>query len=223
MSFLKSIRTIGPVLLVLLIASAAVVGAGPFTFGDIDGDEYYADAAYNLRDAGITNGCHLGKDYCPGSDVSRGQMAAFLDRSLPGTIHSPYLHPSTGVKDADGSVTLRSILVDSPGVDGVQYVLLQGQASVFVNGDQDWVCSDDPCSAELSLVDVDENELAVGRVRISSDDQGSSVHIEAVVPIASRATSHLFQLRAETTNAAEDVYFIYQSITATTIPMNASA
>lgn len=223
MSFLKSFRVIGPALLILLIASASLVGAGPFQFGDVDGDEYYADAAYNLRDAGITNGCHFGKDYCPGSDVSRGQMAAFLDRGLPGTVHSPYLHPSTGVKDADGLVTLRTIDVEMPGVDGAQYVLLQGQASIFINGTQDWVCSADPCSAQLSIVDSTEQELAVGIARISSDDQGSSVHIEAVVPIASQTAPHRFQLKAETTNAAEDVYFIYQAVTATTVPMSASA
>jgi hypothetical protein len=221
-SFLKSFRIVGPALVILLIASAVVVGAGPFQFDDIRGDEYYADAAHNLRDAGITNGCGDGSNYCPASDVSRGQMAAFLGRSLPGTIHSPYLHPSTGVKDADGLVTLRTIDVAMPGVGGTQYVLLQGQASVFINGTQDWVCSADPCSAQLSIVDSAENELAVGVVRISSDDQGSSAHIEAVVPIASQATPHRFQLKAETTNAAEDVYFIYQSITATTIPMDAS-
>ena len=223
MSFLKSVRVIGPALLILLIASASFVGAGPLQFDDIRGDEYYADAAYDLRDAGITNGCGDGSDYCPSLDVSRGQMAAFLGRSLPGTIHSPYLHPSTGVKDTDGLVTLRTIDVEMPGVDGAQYVLLQGQASVFINGTQDWVCSADPCSAQLSIVDSTEKELAVGIARISSDDQGSSVHIEAIVPIASQVAPHRFQLKAETTNAAEDVYYIYQSITATTVPMSASA
>jgi hypothetical protein len=222
-SFLKSFRAVGPALLILLVASAAIVSAGqPFTFGDVTGTEYYADAAYNLRDAGITNGCHGGADYCPGSDVSRGQMAAFLGRGLPGTIHSPYLHPSTGVNDADGLVTLRTIDVPMPGVDGVQYVLLQGQASVFINGEQDWVCSADPCRARLHLVDSAENQLAVGEFRVSSDDIGSSVHIEAVVPVASQAAPHRFQLKADTTNAAQDVYFIYQSITATTFPMNAA-
>lgn len=224
MTFLKSLRSVGPALLILLVASAAIVRAGePFQFGDVSGNEYFADAAYNLRDAGITNGCHGGADYCPTSDVSRGQMAAFLDRGLPGTLHSPYLHPSTGVNDADGLVTLRTIDVPMPGVGGVQYVQLAGQASVFINGDQDWVCSADPCSAQLYLVDSAENELAVGVFRISSDDLGSSVHIEAVVPIASQATPHRFQLKADTTNAAQDAYFIYQSITATTFPMDASA
>ena len=223
MSFLKSFRAIGPALLILLVGSAAIVGAGqPFTFGDISGAEYYADATYRLRDAGITNGCHGGADYCPRADVSRGQMAAFLDRGLPGTILSTYLHPSTGVNDADGQVNLRTIDVTAPGVGGAQYVLLQGQASVFINGEQDWVCSADPCRARLSIVDSAEDQLAVGEFRVSSDDIGSSVHIEAVVPVASQATPHRFQLRAETTNATEDVYFIYQSITATTFPMNAA-
>ncbi len=205
MSLLKSFRIIGPALVILLVASAAAVGAvPPFQFGDISGDEYYAEAAHDLRDAGITNGCHGGADYCPGSDVSRGQMAAFLDRSLPGTIHSPYLHPSTGVHDTEGRVLLRTIFVPMPGVDGTQYVLLEGQASVFINGEQDWVCSADPCSAKLSLVDGADQELAAGVVRISSDDMSSSVHIEAVVPIESQAAPHRFQLKAETTNVVEE-------------------
>ncbi len=62
----------------------------------------------------------------------------------------------------------------------------------------------------------------MGEFRVSSDDIGSPVHIEAVVPVASQAAPHRFQLKADTTNAAEDVYFTYQSITATTFPMNAA-
>ena len=58
MRLFKYLRSIGPGIILLLVLTAGVVGAGePFEFGDIDGDEYYADAAYDLRDAGITNGC----------------------------------------------------------------------------------------------------------------------------------------------------------------------
>ncbi len=222
MTFAKSLRSIGPALIILLIAVAAVVDAEPFEFGDVVGDEYFADGVYNLRDAGITNGCHGGADYCPSLDVSRGQMAAFLDRGLPGIVYSPYLQHPTPVQDSDGVVTLHTTNVETTGVGGTQYVHLAGQASVYINGDQDWVCSADPCSAQLSVIDASEQPIAVGVVRISSDDIGLPVHIEAVVPVANQDSPHWFQLRAETTNVAEDAYFIDQSLTATVFPMDAS-
>jgi hypothetical protein len=223
MTVLKPLRWIGPGLIILLIATAAVVEAEPFQFGDVVGDEYYADGVYNLRDAGITNGCRGGADYCPTIDVSRGQMAAFLDRGLPGVVFSPYLQNPTPVGDTDGPVTLHTVDVETTGVGGTQYVQVAGQASVYINGEQDSVCSADPCSAQLYVIDASEQQIAVGEVRISSDDFGLPIHIEAVVPVANQDSPHWFQLRAETTNVAGDVFVIDHSLAATVFPMDASA
>jgi hypothetical protein len=220
-SLLKHLRSIGPGLIILLVATAGIVGAEPFTFGDINGSEYYADAAYNLRDAGVTNGCHGGEDYCPSLDVSRGQMAAFLDRGLPGVTASANATPSIGVNDADGLITLRTIDVRMPGIDGVQYVQLSGQSNVFINGTQAGICSANPCSAQLYLTDDANNQLAVGVVRISADDHGAPIHIEAVVPIASQANSHRFHLKTDTTNVAGQAFYVYHFLQGTTIAMDA--
>jgi hypothetical protein len=49
-------------------------------FSDDDGSGY-EDAINRLAAAGITEGCGDGR-FCPGSWVSRAQMAAFLRRAL---------------------------------------------------------------------------------------------------------------------------------------------
>ena len=58
-----------------------IVATGPeWYFGDIS-EAPFVDAINWLRHAGITTGCTL-TAYCPDQPVTRGQMAAFLNRAL---------------------------------------------------------------------------------------------------------------------------------------------
>lgn len=50
------------------------------TFADDDGSPFQADIE-RIYEAGITTGCDPDR-FCPGDDVNRGQMAAFLNRAL---------------------------------------------------------------------------------------------------------------------------------------------
>jgi hypothetical protein len=54
--------------------------AEPDHFTD-DDDSSFEDAIDSLFEAGVTGGCGDGR-YCPESDVTRGQMAAFLYRAF---------------------------------------------------------------------------------------------------------------------------------------------
>ncbi len=65
------------------VASDAItVDASLPPFTDIDGNTFYEDIAW-LADSGITQGCSPTL-FCPNDEVTRGQMAAFLHRALPG-------------------------------------------------------------------------------------------------------------------------------------------
>ena len=216
----KYLRSIGPGVILLLILTAGVVGAAePFEFGDIDGDEYYAEGAYNLRDAGITNGCHGGADYCPSLDVSRGQMAAFLDRGLPG-ITAVTDASTTNLNDSSGTVTLLSVDVEMPGVGGVQYARLSGQANISIDTTQAAACSTSTrCDAFLYLTDASGTVLATGFMRLNADYAGSAVHLETVVPISNQPSStHTFHLKAKTDLVDGTSLYRDKSLSALTIP-----
>ncbi len=54
---------------------------GTATFGDVPTDHLYFRAIEALAASGITGGCG-GGNFCPGGNVTRGEMAAFLARAL---------------------------------------------------------------------------------------------------------------------------------------------
>ena len=61
--------------------TSITVQAGPTSpFTDIGSSSFYADILW-LYDSGITSGCS-DERFCPDDPVTRGQMAAFLDRAL---------------------------------------------------------------------------------------------------------------------------------------------
>ncbi len=64
------------------------------TFTDVPPNHLYAAEIEALKSGAITNGCAAGQ-YCPGSNVSRSQMAVFLLRSKQGGDYQP--PPCTGV------------------------------------------------------------------------------------------------------------------------------
>lgn len=82
--------------LVSLIASAQPAGAaGPFT--DDDGNTHESSIEL-IHDEGITYGCGPSA-YCPESPVTRGQMAAFLNRAL----ELPAADTASGFLDTTGT------------------------------------------------------------------------------------------------------------------------
>jgi len=62
----------------------------------------YEDSINRVADAGVTAGCGAGK-FCPASGVSRGQMAAFLNRAfhLPGTRRDFFTDDNTDMFESD--------------------------------------------------------------------------------------------------------------------------
>jgi len=74
-------------------------GSGPFT--DIYGSVFYDDIIW-LHDAGITGGCAPSR-FCPGSSVTRAQMASFLVRalSLAPTSQDYFTDDSSSIHQAD--------------------------------------------------------------------------------------------------------------------------
>jgi len=65
-------------------------GAVPQIFEDVNQKHWAVDWIHQLYDAGITNGCSANPPlYCPEQDVSRAEMAVFLERGLNGSEYIP--------------------------------------------------------------------------------------------------------------------------------------
>ena len=64
---------------IFLVPVAAIAGAG---FTDVEGDSVFVADIQWMKDNGITLGCNppTNDRFCPGSDVTREQMAAFMHR-----------------------------------------------------------------------------------------------------------------------------------------------
>lgn len=69
----------------LLFAGGA---AANHAFQDVDDGAFYADAVDFLKERQITLGCSA-TEFCPDQAVTRGQMAAFLERSSRRGLHRP--------------------------------------------------------------------------------------------------------------------------------------
>ena len=66
--------------LIAILLIPVLVGASD-RFGDVAGGHTFHDEINAIADAGVTLGCdQTGTVYCPGEFVTRGQMAAFIDR-----------------------------------------------------------------------------------------------------------------------------------------------
>jgi len=63
-----------------LIAVPASLTQASDAFTDVSNSNIFHDDINAIFDAGITTGCTAGK-YCPNNNVTRGQMAAFLNRT----------------------------------------------------------------------------------------------------------------------------------------------
>jgi hypothetical protein len=71
---------VGLVLTALLVAAVPVLAATSL-FDDVPDDSIFVEDINWMKTSGITNGCNAaGTEYCPGGNVTRQQMAAFMHR-----------------------------------------------------------------------------------------------------------------------------------------------
>lgn len=112
----------------LLLGAALALPVGAFAghaFTDVPGTHTFHGNIDNLADAGITAGCSP-TTFCPDAPVTRGQMAAFLNRGLGRLATKVVASPV----DANGSdVTIGTISITpgtAPGADqAAQFVLVR--------------------------------------------------------------------------------------------------
>jgi S-layer homology domain len=193
---------------VVLLAVPVAVSANHL-FSDVPTSNTYHTSISRLAGSGITGGCGGGK-YCPSDPVTRGQMAAFLNRGLGRAVHD------TGTTSGDDWVTVLPAsdtaisavdLTIGGGSGGTAHVLVQGNLSAFTN--QPGAC---PCDLRMFLIsDSDEtSELATANIgAVVSPDDG---YVRGAL-----SWSHLFTAQSGTLAT----YFLVVQITPTTTPLAA--
>lgn len=162
---------------------------------DMPDDQPYHDDAARMADAGITVGCSADPPrYCPGEPLTRGQMAAFLNRGLSRTgFHTSVasLSAANGFRGVPATVTIET--GGEPGATG--YVVLQGSVTVYAGGDTT-TC---PCEVEAFIYREGDEEAGpsswtqLPRDKATTGTASTSAPVTWAVPVAT-GTSTTFHL-----------------------------
>ena len=128
------------VLALLIAAAPAVVVLASHQFSDVPNSHLFHNDISEFAGAGITSGCG-GTKFCPDDGVTRGQMAAFMNRGLPRTSLS-----AGGVtfEDADAFYVVATALRTGGASGGTGYVVVEGDITAYTE-------DADTCPCEVGI------------------------------------------------------------------------
>jgi hypothetical protein len=135
--------------LVLALVAAPAIVLASHQFTDVPNSNPFHAQVDALVNAGITAGC-TATTYCPNSAVTRGQMAAFMNRGLPYTAGGFGFGTVSEIgKDFIATVTVPPRAQSG----GVAYVEVNASVNVFDSGS----C---PCGMYVFVADLDSKASA---------------------------------------------------------------
>jgi hypothetical protein len=136
-------RWLLPLVLVACLPGVALAG---HLFADVPTDHTFHGNISNLANAGVTAGCG-GGDFCPDAAVTRGQMAAFLNRGLGRVAEANVQTTVTGTSQAIlGTLTITPGIAPGAGSGATQFLVADFTSSIrFTN------VTSCPCSVAVYL------------------------------------------------------------------------
>jgi hypothetical protein len=132
----------------LMLALPVAVSA-THIFSDVPTSSFFHNPVSRLFGARLTGGCGGGK-FCPNAGVTRGEIAAFLNRGLGRAAHD--FGATDGgdwaniLESGDGFVSIADLSIGGA-TGGTAHVLATGSMSAFT--DENGVC---PCDLRMALI-----------------------------------------------------------------------
>jgi hypothetical protein len=205
----------GLVAVVVLSAGTGALAGG--SFSDVAPSHPFSQQIENIVGAGITTG-YVDGTYRPGAPVTRGAMAAFMNRGFGRVGYAA----GTVEEDATNTVvTVAQTAVTAGATQGGGGFVQVTAAMTASTGDY----GECPCIVFLSINDGTTTRGTVTEI-LSNDDIGlassaSSLATTAVFTIPADAT-RTYRLRASYLNSAVDEVAFQGHITATYVPFGPS-
>lgn len=150
--------------LVALMLALPVIVSASHQFTDVPTSHTFHTSISRLYGARLTTGCSSTR-FCPGANVTRGQMAAFLNRGLGrGAVDVG----GTGLEDDwatfDNNVLAAVDLQHGGAPGGTGHVLVTANASAYTTASG--IC---PCEFWVSLVNENTGEESAGSFQVITD------------------------------------------------------
>jgi hypothetical protein len=195
--------------LVALMLALPVVVSASHQFTDVPTGHTFHAAIDRVYDARLTTGCTATR-FCPGANVTRGQMAAFLNRGLGrGAVDVG----GTGLADDwatfDNGVLAAVDLLHGGAPGGTGFVLVTASASAYTT--LAGVC---PCELALWVVNGDTAQESAGSFQVITDVPAPPDSELTEWREGTASVSYLFTVQSGVTNT----YFLAGLIRPTTPP-----
>ncbi len=197
------------VALVGLMLALPVMVSASHQFTDVPTSHTFHTAISRLYGARLTTGCSATK-FCPGANVSRGQMAAFLNRGL-GRASGTW--SATGIANdwvaMDDNVLGAISLLHGGAPGGSGHVLVTASVSVYTK--RAGTC---PCELAVWLINEDTGEESPGSFQIIQDVPGPLDETDTAWYSGAASSSFLFWVPSGVSNT----YVLGASVTPTSAP-----
>jgi hypothetical protein len=194
----------------VVLVPGSVLGSHQFT--DVPADHTFHDDIGALYGARITAGCSP-TTFCPDAPVTRGQMAAFLNRAIPRVAFGSVSGSSSGTQTTVGQIKIKP--GNPPG--GFQYVIITATVDAYVNG------AGCPCESTIGIYRGDSQvsplmymDMVPTQLGDGDTDDVATVIGVSIVPTGVEQTYNIRLQRlvgSSTVNA-------YGTIIATSYPFN---
>ena len=197
---LRRIRRLTIVGVAALILAVPVAVSASHAFNDVPTSSTYHTTTARLVGAGITGGCG-GGNYCPNAAVTRGQMAAFLNRGLgraAGGEFGVFDDDWVDLNTPDGAPVAVATLLAGGGAGGTAHAFATGTFNAWT--DEDGVC---PCEMQAILFNADTGEASqVYFDLLASEKAPADPELPGATPFAenSMTVSFLFSVPSGVAN-----------------------
>lgn len=204
----RSMRRLTVVGIAALMLAVPVAVSAVHDFTDVPTSNTFHTSISRLVGAGITGGCGSGK-YCPNSAVTRGQMAAFLNRGLGRMGSDLFFAEDWDGLASPGGLVATVDLLSGGGGGGTAHAFATANFNAWT--DEAGVC---PCEIQIVLYNPDTDEASftvfdsIGADGVPTDDPDHP----GVYWQTNATVSYMFTVESGTTNT----YQLFAAIVPTT-------